>query len=398
MLTDVLVRKFKSCKEVRLANLSEVAVFVGKNGVGKTNLMKAIRWAASTACSLSPISERNFVVGDVFFNIKLGNERFEYFIKTTSRPSDDGKAPVYLLFESLNVVAEDGVKRQIFGKSGDKLQVGEGEKLTSINAGQITPSAYAILSLLPEHETIPDLIKFLGFVNGVKYYPLTEEEDAYGESNGGAFLTSEKFDSWRAGASNLSQNELTIAKIISFHLDDPERLNELEDLLGPDGLAVIEKINVTVYDMPGAAGKVKAEQAQNKLYFVQFAPSMHHGEPTFWLSDLSFGTRRVTRLLVNILHDSAVLSLLEQPEDGVHPGLLYRILPTLRSYSTDTQIFITSHAAQVLNMAEPEELRLVEMNEGVTQVRELTTREVDAAHSFIEERGSFSDFVRALEE
>jgi hypothetical protein len=99
--------------------------------------------------------------------------------------------------------------------------------------------------------------------------------------------------------------------------------------------------------------------------------------------------------VVNIYDKSAVL-LLEQPEDGIHTGVLHKLIPLLKSYTG--QFLIASHSSEIFNRMEPEEIRLVTMENGVTQLRPLDATEIAAASRFIREEGTLSDFIETIQE
>ena len=46
MIKRIKIVNFRSCKEVVLDNLGPMTVLIGRNGTGKTNVLKAIDWAA----------------------------------------------------------------------------------------------------------------------------------------------------------------------------------------------------------------------------------------------------------------------------------------------------------------------------------------------------------------
>jgi recombinational DNA repair ATPase RecF len=46
MLNSILIRDFRTCKEVHIANIPKMLALVGKNGVGKSNVLQAIEWIA----------------------------------------------------------------------------------------------------------------------------------------------------------------------------------------------------------------------------------------------------------------------------------------------------------------------------------------------------------------
>ena len=51
MLTSVHIKNFRSCKDVKIENMGLMLGLVGRNGAGKTTILRAIEWAASTALS-----------------------------------------------------------------------------------------------------------------------------------------------------------------------------------------------------------------------------------------------------------------------------------------------------------------------------------------------------------
>jgi hypothetical protein len=52
----------------------------------------------------------------------------------------------------------------------------------------------------------------------------------------------------------------------------------------------------------------------------------------------------------------------------------------------------------VFDILDPKAIRLVTMEDGATKVRALTSEELHAAGRFMEEDGSFSDFIDTVEE
>lgn len=67
--------------------------------------------------------------------------------------------------------------------------------------------------------------------------------------------------------------------------------------------------------------------------------------------------------------------LLEEPETGIHPGLLQRVLAELEAYSTERQIIVSTHSLALVDWARPDDIRLVERTDGTTSVRGLSDDE-----------------------
>lgn len=118
----------------------------------------------------------------------------------------------------------------------------------------------------------------------------------------------------------------------------------------------------------------------------------------FGFENLSAGTQRVIRILVSLIFDQSAVMLLEHPEDGIHRGLLRKLIDVLQKYANQSQLIVSSHSSVVFDTLDPGTVRLVTMGEGNTKVRSLTPEELGVAGRFLEEDGSLSDFLETVEE
>lgn len=78
-----------------------------------------------------------------------------------------------------------------------------------------------------------------------------------------------------------------------------------------------------------------------------------------WLNwtQLSDGTKRLFYLIGSVTYaDSAHILLIEEPEIGVHPHQLAKLMNFLKAQSEERQIIITTHSPQVLNCLTAQEL------------------------------------------
>jgi predicted ATPase len=122
------------------------------------------------------------------------------------------------------------------------------------------------------------------------------------------------------------------------------------------------------------------------------------GKFLFGFNDLSYGTKRLLTIVTSMIFDRSNVFLIEQPEDGIHIGLLNKLTPMLRAYSEDMQFVLASHSREVLDRFKPNELRLVSLNSGRSSVRALTAEEVLIAERFIADEGPLSEFIETLGE
>ncbi len=96
-------------------------------------------------------------------------------------------------------------------------------------------------------------------------------------------------------------------------------------------------------------------------------------------SDISDGTLRILAFLTALYQENTPsIICFEEPENGVHPWLLHKMMELLKIISTEgitgnpVQILITTHSPVLLNYVEPHQVRAVELDhEGKTQVHAL---------------------------
>ncbi len=85
--------------------------------------------------------------------------------------------------------------------------------------------------------------------------------------------------------------------------------------------------------------------------------------------------------------------LIDEPEIGIHPGLLAKLLAEFDAYGADRQLVIATHSPQVVSWAKPSELRLVERVEGRTVVQPLSDEQAARVHGYLQDEGSLGEFV-----
>jgi len=69
---------------------------------------------------------------------------------------------------------------------------------------------------------------------------------------------------------------------------------------------------------------------------------------------------------------------IEEPELNIHPGALMVLRGALDLASRRTQVLITTHSPDLLDKFPPESFRVVEMEDGITQVGPMVTYQQEA--------------------
>ena len=64
----------------------------------------------------------------------------------------------------------------------------------------------------------------------------------------------------------------------------------------------------------------------------------------------------------------------EEPENYVHPQLLELMVELLKNAASETQVLVTTHSPYLVDLLQPEDLFIVEKQEGKTQVKAVADR------------------------
>jgi predicted ATPase len=408
MFTNIDIRKFRSCLDVRLSGLEAILVLIGRNGAGKTNILKALQWISQFGGGLVERSGNNArrvfsQDGDVAVTFIANGKSYCYELKKSSKFIISKNGSPEMLFEMSEKIysCSESTKTLLINRDGEQVELTPvpGEETRKFEIAKGSSVLVAIESLFPEKSFFRALAHDIrNFLASVRYYPLHNFEETDDEFA----ITGQSYKKWKATrVKELTSVSSLLFSIIEMKEDREDSFFELNSLIGPSGLGLLDEIQVIAHKfaVPSASPSPFSEEEENTYYFVRFkianGSADHQGYP---LKDLSFGSIRIVYLLVSLLYDRATVSLVEQPEDGIHAALVDKLIPLLRQYAINAQFLIASHSAAVLNRATPEEIRLVSMSDGLTSARALSENELAAAQSYLEEDGPLSDFLTSLGE
>lgn len=180
---------------------------------------------------------------------------------------------------------------------------------------------------------------------------------------------------------------------------------ELQDLSSAEqlnqDLANLRETNEEVFEEIGSVGRRIG--IWQTLSVEVYSPTYGHASSPLGavlvdgvnIGRVSDGTLRILSILLALIDRSEdpLTLLIDEPELGIHPGLLARLLNEIDAYGSDAQVVIATHSPQVVSWARPEELRLVERTNGRTTVRSLTEAQADRVHHYLQDQGSLGDFV-----
>lgn len=139
----------------------------------------------------------------------------------------------------------------------------------------------------------------------------------------------------------------------------------------PEIVAALRKLTGDIDD-------IKVSKAASYLV-AQFRHISNGQSKWFDAAQESDGTLRVAGILSALLQEPPLpLIGVEEPELTVHPGALPLLMDYLRQASRRSQVLITTHSPEFLDLVEPQEVRVVQKTEEGTIVRSMAEDQLAA--------------------
>lgn len=384
MLKSLKIRDFHSCVDVSLDNIDNALLLVGPNGAGKTTILRALCWLREVATEGGMVDGfAHFERSSVCVTFQLQDELFQYGVSALLDPDENLQSSSYKEHLSRSV---DDTWTPIFTREKELLTFFFGDAVDVYSIGLRASSLSFLLSTALDSARSTTISKVAAYLTAIKYYPLDSIIGAP------AFLAEEDFQRWQVDAGRGNAAVSLLCKLVHMSQNDMAAFEELKAILGPGRLDLLTNIIVKVNEVTEPP---QLKTQKGKSYSVFFY--LHHDGLAYY-DELSYGTKRILQIATAILYDRSAAILLEQPEDGIHPGLLVRLMQVLLSYTDPTQLFITSHSPTVINTVGARDIWLVQAPQGKTLCHRLTEDEIRKAGEYVDEVGQLADYVRLLED
>lgn len=385
MIKQIRIKDYKTCDNVRVLMNKPLMAIIGKNAVGKSNTLKGIYIAALQI--LSGEKPDDFQAPNGFScEFIFGHKGSDYIYTIKVR----GKKETYIL-DSLYQV-KDNNKIEVFNKNRKVSMNVIGSSSPIFLPAETTGLSFISDIFLLKNDKIPSFIEhihkheniiliILVSLLRVKYYDFKDNSTLT------PILTKE-YEKWKANNSSIPIKKRLSCKYYDFYKNKNSDFLEFKSLLKSLGLVH----DIYIYE-PEEKEDDHSKPKSGFLYFPLFKINNNF----HYFNELSDGTQRIILMLLYLLYDKPSLMLIEEPEISIHYGLLIKLLSIFSQYSFNSNILFTTHSEQLLNKLDPNQIIYLYLNNGVTNVKYVTGRNLNTIYKYLEDVGPLGEYVTSGE-
>ena len=358
-IESLKISNYKVFQDVEIKDIPNLAVFLGKNGTGKTTffdmfgflhdcLNSNVRTALAKRGGYKEVVSRE-QSGDIEFVIKF-------------RPAENEPLITYEISIGLDITGKAVVKKEILRFR--RGQVGSPWKVLDFSMGEGIAAkgklgSYEDVSLATRERQKLDSPDILA-IKGLGQFKEFEAVATFRKLIEDWYVSDFRIDAARdrqeiAYSEHLTRNGDNLSSVTKFLYDNyPDIFSE-----------IIEKMKQRV---PGVE-KVEAQETQDGYIVLRFQDGKFQNPfSSIYVSD---GTIKMFTYLV-LLHDPAQHALLcvEEPENQLYPQLLWELAEEFRMYANKGgQVFVSTHSPDFLNAVQLDEIYCLEKQNGFTTIR-----------------------------
>lgn len=374
-LTSVHISHYKSLSEVALDNLPPLTLLVGANGTGKSNFVDALRFlrdmvvdgldhAMSKRGGIlmvrehSPDSpyEMSIKIGFTetfagYFPEEPSNDTFDGFYEITIESLKEGN---YQIKQERAEVAETmrdwHPGNRLFNKQTIQRDTTGSGKRVWVDYNRSRSFNLSKDQTFLTRSFCHSLVEFLTQFRFSSIFPNTLRELARPDTDD---ILKESGANWAS-----------VLKALKTTNDGQEAFDR-----------VLEMMQVVMPTLQDISVLSVGSSYLVPQFHVKDNETIHAFDPV----QLSDGTLRVFGILLALYQTPPPPFIaLEEPEQTIHPAILVMLAEAFREVSERTQLLITSHSPYLVDHFQPEEIRIVSMQDGKTRVSPIKTSQMES--------------------
>lgn len=338
MIKEVWLKNYRSFEEATVA-LEPLTVLVGRNGAGKSNFLKALKLvkdAMTYGLDTAMVRQGGL---DAFRRWQKRGHASEVGIGLRiETPKLEAEYSIVLGDTPAGPVKQERCAFERDGLSdGFEVQVIDGRKRWTRRPRDVSApseSKYLALPLLGGHPGFEDIYGTLSAMSFYTILPNLLQEPQ------------KPLDDYP-----LDEEGRNLASVLRVFNEDQRR-----------------GLNEALFRIIGDIKRYTVEKSGTRLVVYLHHEAAENG-PDFELSQESDGTLRVLALLTALYQrPPRPLITLEEPELTIHPGAMGVLWEEIEKASQRSQIIVTTHSPDLLDMCAVEQIRVVEKEAGITHL------------------------------
>ena len=395
-LKNITVNKYRSIQHARADFENGLNIIIGKNGVGKSNLLNYIDENVDYYAIFSDTEHGRVMPVEFEYTVcydDADNNTNETTINFKRERIKRGNSLVFSGSINLTKKKNDTIiyKDKKFDIAVDRYTLIENKSVDGY------PNEFDVIGKMQKNHVafeLPDAPAWLS--TGMKYhldseYSLVSEPD---ELSFGYILL------------NRLHIELTVAFFLKMMTSD--LVNKIEEINGDAVKSVFQESFEQIkaqYDLDNFLSKyspiegirlnanINTYYTDNKILIENLIIEFRVNNSWVPWSYLSDGTKRIFYLITQCLGVTDGIVLIEEPELGIHPHQLHSLMQFIYEQSRHKQIIISTHSPIVLDVLSPHDLHritIAKLTPTGSQFYKLTEEQKDKAKEYMEKVGELS--------
>lgn len=371
-ISKVHLKGYKSIKDLEIDFKPGLNIIIGPNGSGKTNFLEFVKMICSRFHGNQSFElilfesvidfinfEQDKVSRDIITKFKIVNSNYNFIIEEKSTLNQRKIEKEILIFSELGVYI--GAETELFVSREENL----GYKILKPDIDYI---GYGVPNWYDEKQKT-------SLQMSIRRYHDRDGWHLYGRDFYAIF-----------GLINLHHKFEKIEEYIYYIFDLFESFKELLEKFSP------------IKDIKFNSSKFQLTEINENEYKLDNVTLSFYvnGRWNYW-QNLSDGTKRIFYIIATIYTANPISTIfLEEPELGIHPDQLHKLMDFLKEQSKEKQIIITTHSPEVLSILGNDELDRIIVTrydaEKGTQMHHLSPKQIRKGQIYIEEVGNLSSF------
>ena len=394
------LRNVPPLRDVKVDFKPGLNIIIGKNGSGKTNLMRLVS-------ELAELFEKKVGGAGCELILSGGGHELAVLFKESKdlNPNHRLNLPrISTNRKSIQVIASSGTHKA------------EGERLV-----EVFSSLDASVSFNPLAGLFYDILSIWHGLPNHRMAIVDESVDLSYNDSGGMAVISRQENLWMIGG--LMERAL-IDAIVPYDVGSPaNKFASIDPLLIHGFIAAriktcLSRLNLylPLYSPIQAVRlseqfQIYPNSAKDEIIVKGLVLDYLIGGDWLPFSALSDGTKRILYVIGELItaafaeegdsieyFSNNKIIFLEEPELGIHPDQLQLLLQLIREVSNKHQVIMTTHSPQTLDMLSAQELDRITICEFIpgkgTQMRKLSAAKKNKAKAYLRDKGFLSEFWR----